>query len=304
MAVSVIIPAFNASQCIGEAIRSVVAQTAPVAEIIVVDDGSTDDTGKVAQAAARTITLVRQENRGPSAARNRGLELAQSELVAFLDADDVWMPTKIARQLPCVGNGTSGVATSFEIVDEAAHSRLACLVEDARLRELTPLDFVVSPQLTPSTLLIDRRVANDVAFPEEIIDGEGEDLVFAGLLRAKGTLRAVEDVLVLRHRHESQLTQRTGHFAGSVRSRADWIHRNWKLLHLESAESAQHKFWEATADNVLTRFWMRDLREFKEWRRELLEIWPPDRSVPERLLRRAYPRWLYHMKDAIDHLIG
>jgi glycosyltransferase involved in cell wall biosynthesis len=248
MPVSVIIPAFNAGQHIGEAIHSVVAQTASIAEIIVIDDGSTDDTGKLAREASSTVTLVRQENRGPSAARNRGLRLAQSELVAFLDSDDLWLPTKIARQLEYIGNGTSGVATSFDIVDEAAHTRVACSVEDARLRELRPLDFVVAPRVTPSSLLVDRRVVGDVTFPEGIMSGE--DLVYAGLLRAKGPLRSIEDVLVLRRRHASQLTQRPGHFGQGLRDRANWIEHHWQLLDLQSAESAQRHFWEAAADNV------------------------------------------------------
>ena len=301
MAVSVIIPAFNASGSIGDAIRSVVAQTAPAAEIIVIDDGSTDDTGNVARGAGGSITLVRQENRGPSAARNKGLELAQGDLVAFLDADDVWRPSKIERQLARIGHGMSGVATSFEIVDDVARPPLACLVEDARLRAHKPLDFVMSPKVLPSTLLIDRRVTGDVAFPEQIVDGE--DMVFAALVRTKGPIGAVEEVLVSRHRHAFQLTQQGGHFSRNVQNRLQWIRDNWTLFGADSPESLEREFWDAAAQTVLARLWARDVPGFEAWRRELLEIWPTGRPVPEALLRRAYPPWVYRIKDSIDHLI-
>jgi glycosyltransferase involved in cell wall biosynthesis len=97
--VSVLIPAFNAGRFLAEALDSVLAQTHPAAEVIVLNDGSTDDTAAVAARYAGRIRCEEQENRGIRAARERLLALAAGEWIAFLDADDIWHPEKTARQL-------------------------------------------------------------------------------------------------------------------------------------------------------------------------------------------------------------
>lgn len=95
--VSVVIPAFNAEAFIGEAIESVHAQDYRRVEVIVVDDGSTDHTAAVASRYA--VKALRQEHGGQAAARNAGLAAAGGTFVSFLDADDLWMPSKLSTEL-------------------------------------------------------------------------------------------------------------------------------------------------------------------------------------------------------------
>jgi glycosyltransferase involved in cell wall biosynthesis len=97
--ISVVIPTYNRGPLLVEAIVSVLAQTVAPLEILVIDDGSTDDTRERLVPYLDRIEYVLQENRGVSAARNRGVESARGELIAFLDADDVWHPRKLERQL-------------------------------------------------------------------------------------------------------------------------------------------------------------------------------------------------------------
>ena len=96
--VSVLIPVFNGARFLAAALDSVAAQTLAPLELIVVDDGSTDGSGDVA-AARPAVRVVRQANRGPGAARNRAFTESRGEYLAFLDADDLWKPEKLSRQL-------------------------------------------------------------------------------------------------------------------------------------------------------------------------------------------------------------
>jgi len=96
--VSVVIPVFNGERFLREAVQSVLDQKYAPLEIIIVDDGSTDGTASVARSLP--VRYLHQANQGPAAARNRGIEHAQGELIAFADADDLWPPAKVELQLP------------------------------------------------------------------------------------------------------------------------------------------------------------------------------------------------------------
>jgi glycosyltransferase involved in cell wall biosynthesis len=97
--VSCIIPVYNAETYLAQAIESALAQSHPPDEIIVVDDGSTDSSAGIARRYAGSVTCVHQSNAGPASARNRGLDLASGNLIAFLDADDWWHPQALERHL-------------------------------------------------------------------------------------------------------------------------------------------------------------------------------------------------------------
>ncbi len=97
--VSVIIPTYNRDWIVAEAIDSVLAQDFSDYELIVVDDGSNDGTPKILAAYGDRITVLRQPNRGVSAARNRGIAAAAGHLMAFLDSDDLWLPQKLSTQV-------------------------------------------------------------------------------------------------------------------------------------------------------------------------------------------------------------
>ncbi len=102
------IPAYNAEATIDDTLRSVRSQTYPHLEIIVVDDGSSDRTTSIVNAHAAVdgrISLISQKNAGVAAARNAGWQFARSALTAFVDADDLWAPTKIEKQLDVILSG-------------------------------------------------------------------------------------------------------------------------------------------------------------------------------------------------------
>ncbi|HEX8070574.1 MAG TPA: glycosyltransferase [Pyrinomonadaceae bacterium] len=120
--ITVIIPAFNAAAFIAEAVAQVRAQTLPVAELLVVDDGSTDRTAELAAAAGARV--ICQANAGPSAARNAGLRAATQPWVAFLDADDLWRADKLERQWAALAlcPEARAVACDYDVVDAAGRT--------------------------------------------------------------------------------------------------------------------------------------------------------------------------------------
>ena len=146
--VSVIIPVYNAAPWLAETIESVLGQTSPPQQVIVVDDGSTDQSAAVARRYARYIQLAQQPNAGCAHARNRGVALAQGALLAFLDADDGWLPEKLALQRAALAEAPTVEAVFGQIEQRCT----ADIVEQ-------PLVFAANVQdgCTLDTLLIHRQ---------------------------------------------------------------------------------------------------------------------------------------------------
>jgi GT2 family glycosyltransferase len=116
--ISVVIPTYNRSAFLATAVASIRTQTYPCAEIIIVDDGSTDDTAQVTAALGAGIRYVRQANAGPAAARNRGIREARGDWVAFLDTDDRWLPEKLCKQVEIVRRDPSITLVSADMAIE------------------------------------------------------------------------------------------------------------------------------------------------------------------------------------------
>lgn len=117
--VSVVIPVFNQARYVAEAIESVLAQTYPSVETIVVDDGSTDGTSDIAMGYGPRIAYLRQDNAGAAAALNRGIQMASGDLIGWLSSDDVYLPAKLQRQVDVLNRlpEVNAVYTDFLLID-------------------------------------------------------------------------------------------------------------------------------------------------------------------------------------------
>ncbi len=129
--ISVVIPAYNCQEYVARAIDSVLNQTCPVGEIVIVDDGSTDNTAQVVKGYGDRVCYMYQENAGVSAARNAGIKAAKGDWIAFLDADDEWLPDKIEIQ-------TQNLITHPELAWTTGNY-LECLCDEERRAEHTAL---------------------------------------------------------------------------------------------------------------------------------------------------------------------
>jgi glycosyltransferase involved in cell wall biosynthesis len=107
--VSVIIPTYNRAEIISQTIDNVFDQTYKNVELILVDDGSTDNTQEVLRAYGSRLRVISQKNAGPAAARNRGVEASRGDIIAFQDSDDLWKPTKLERQVALLDQLDSSV---------------------------------------------------------------------------------------------------------------------------------------------------------------------------------------------------
>lgn len=135
--VSVAIPTHNRANLIGEALESALAQAYADREIIVVDNGSTDDTPAVLEPYLDRIRCIRQENRGRAGARNRLIEEARGQYIAFLDSDDVWLPGKLERQVRALDEhpDVGLVHGPVEVIDERGRPLPAVTAEHDRIYE-------------------------------------------------------------------------------------------------------------------------------------------------------------------------
>ena len=173
-AVSVVMPAYNAGAYIGEALDSILAQRVDDIEIVVVDDGSSDGTVEVARSRGVPVRVVTQPNQGSAVARNRALDEARAPLVAFLDADDVWLPGKLDAQLRALGRDPSlgGVFSAWHVwTPDAAGTYTRPPADDA-----TPADAFDESEsgwLYHHLLMTSVILTSSLVLRREVIDAVG-----------------------------------------------------------------------------------------------------------------------------------
>lgn len=206
--VSVVIPTFNRRKFIADAVASALNQTYQNLEVVVVDDGSTDDTGKLLRTRFSTDARFRylyQHNQERSRARNHGIRVARGKFIAFLDSDDLWAPTKIASQLEAVGNqpDVGMVVTWWEMFDESGKKTP---IHCPSLDEITRADFgllqAACNRIGSPTPLVGKEVLNRVGFFSEDIN-QGEDWDLWARVSLKTKVKLVPAVLAFRRIHSS-----------------------------------------------------------------------------------------------------
>ena len=203
--ISCIVPVFNGERYLAEALQSILAQTYRPLEIIVADDGSTDGTADVVAGYGDQVHYLWQPNSGPATARNLGLATAQGEFVAFLDADDLWHPEKLMRQM-------ARIEARPELDLTVAHVQNFGIpepVEEAERARNHRLGHAL-PGYTTATLLA-RRTLFEVVGPFDPALQHGDSLDW--FLRAAeqgAVMELIPDVLAYRRLHQSNRTRLLG----------------------------------------------------------------------------------------------
>jgi glycosyltransferase involved in cell wall biosynthesis len=180
---SVIIPAYRAAHTIGRAVDSVLGQTQPPGEVLVVDDGSPDDLVGALRPYGSQVTLLRQPQGGAASARNLGLERARGQLIAFLDADDHWEPDKVERQLAVLQRHPEVGLVAGQFFEEVpGHPRilgarpLGPESYDRVLRAVGEDAFTLGTRIWTGTVLVRREVVGKERFVPGLEPAEDRDL--------------------------------------------------------------------------------------------------------------------------------
>ncbi|MBI3616099.1 MAG: glycosyltransferase family 2 protein [Candidatus Omnitrophica bacterium] len=199
--VSVIIPAYNKARTIRAAVRSVLEQTFTDLEILVVDDGSTDETPVRIQGLSPRVRYFRQDRQGVSEARNRGIREAQGEIVAFLDGDDLWLPEKLQRQMGVLEQEprVDAVQCSVYLVNDALEVLSARRCDPKQDALLDFLLFRNLPGFGSTLLARKRRIESCGGFGRDLVILEDWDL--ACRLSRDNALKSLPDFLVLYRQH-------------------------------------------------------------------------------------------------------
>jgi GT2 family glycosyltransferase len=203
--VAVVIPCFNQARYLHSAIESARHQAHPPVEIIVVDDGSTDDTAKVAEEMGALV--VRQQNLGVSAARNAGLARATGELIVFLDADDVLLPSALEMKASALAANThaAAVLTRCEVMDEAGEPLPVVHqeIDPANLyRDLLSRNFV----WTPGAAMFRRDAVREIGgFAEDL--GPAADYAMYLRLARNGRVVFVDACAVRYRQHAASMSR-------------------------------------------------------------------------------------------------
>lgn len=235
--VSVIIPVYNAEKFIGPAIQSVLNQTFSNYEIIVINDGSTDGTREVLKSFVGKIRYLSQKNKGPSAARNLGIQIARGDLICFLDADDLWVSDKLEVQVTFMENHPDiGLLCSDH--EEFDHKRIVLQsflkkkedslgsniigkipIDDPFLK-LILLNFISTP-----TVMVRKKCFDKIGiFDESLRSIEDRDLWLR--IAANFSIACLPGICCKRRVHQANISKNK---ELSLKGRIRVYERNWKL---------------------------------------------------------------------------
>lgn len=297
--VSVVIPCYNGAAFLAETLRSVLGQTYAPLEVIVIDDGSTDNSATIAAGFGPPVRVVRQENRGESAARNRGIALARGDWVALLDADDLWEPEKLELQVHALRDAPGDVVCVYTDFYHYLNGRRLPSEQppehhaapDARVRML--IDWCINT----STVLLRRDVFGEVRFPEAV--RHGEDAMFFALLRERGSFLRVARPLTGYRISRQQQTRGPRHTLATIRSKYEWFRQH--EARYSAAERAYffERLRRLLVDAHDSALWARQTAEVQAYRdlyAELFAVAPPPPTFRKWLL----PRAVYWVKDYFD----
>lgn len=302
--VSVVIPCYNGEPYIAETLDSVLAQTDPVREIIVIDDGSRDGSAAVVERYVKSspgkVVLLRQENSGESRARNVGIQRAAGAYIGFLDADDLWMPQKVASQVALLEQHPEAVGVHTRVfnfsktLDDAGRAETEKTKDDPSVEELIQYHWIA-----PSGLMVRREVLMDRGIRFEEAIRHAEDMLFIADLRLAGPLRLADEPLVAKRVHASQQSRNPWHPIRSGESRTQWVRSRREKLGRERADKLDAWLADVMVGTLEDRYWRRTFEGYDDARHRVRALHPGRLARSAVANRKIWPAWVYKAADLV-----
>ncbi len=233
--ISVIIPTFNRAQTLRRALDSVLKQDYPIHEIIVIDDGSSDNTTQIIEENYPAICLIRQENRGVSAARNRGIHAASGQWIALLDSDDCWSPSKLSHQIKAFKANPKELICHTNETWMDGGKRRNPMKKHAKKGGALFVDCLSQCTISPSTVMIKKALFEEVGYFDPTLP-VCEDYDLWLRICARYEVLYIDQALSTKYGgHEDQLSRQ---YWGMDRFRIQAIDKLLKTVELEDAKRA------------------------------------------------------------------
>ena len=299
--VSVVIPCFNAAPFLKECLDSVLNQTRPADEIILVNDGSTDASLEIAESFGAKIKIISQTNQGVSSARNRGILEAKSEWIAIQDADDVWHPEKLELQsLAILTSKNKPVCcyTDFYLFGEGIKWE-HCSRPELHLEKEAFSQMLADWSVTSNAALFRADLARQNPFPENIRDCE--DTIFFACLRKTGPFLRLPQPLAGYRKGPHQRTALPDQEWLALKALVSWADQNResKFTDLEF-ELFSHLILKRMMNVYKKAFWSRDWKTVKECRKLFFKSLRSQTEItPKEFRKILFPKWIFLLKDWI-----
>lgn len=310
LGVSVIIPLFNKGMTLSRAIDSVLAQKGGAFEIIVVDDGSTDDFKKIVDAYCKEITFIHQENSGPSAARNRGVREAKYSLLAFLDADDEFLPGCLHEHLKCraIYRDTKISLASYnklsgkhQLTEEILQLRRPDLVRKSGMSMIEEFSYDYVINMPSGSICVDRLLFDAIGgFDVRLRCWEITDFMLRALLYARKFV-ILESVLVSIHEDtDNSQFLRTNVNTEYLVVFAHKIVDAMSCLPVKERNRFSNKLYGV----LYALFHRGELEEFKRLACRVCALIPGEKGARKLCIMSLFPVWLLKIALIVRKLLG
>jgi glycosyltransferase involved in cell wall biosynthesis len=296
--VTVVIPCYNAAPFLRATLESVMRQTHTPFEVLVIDDGSTDQSAAIARSFGSPLRVISQTNQGESIARNRGIDEAKGDWIAFLDADDLWLPNKLERQLAAVKADVVCVHTNYKAFGTCKYTRDLSKIPPAKRYSLERF-FLGYSSLTLSTLMVSRSLP--ARFPTWT--QYAEDAIYFAEVSRLGKMALMPEILTAVRCHPTSQSAGAGIAAHWHETFLEWLRRNEQTLDARMVGSLRRKLLKRLVHQSFKAYYKCKWNDYRLLR-DYLARYADDPSVKALLDGRIPPRWFYTLRQGLGQLIA
>ena len=294
--VSVVIPCYNGADFIRETLDSVLTQTVAPIEVLVVDDGSTDESAEIAESYGHPVRVIRQTNQGESVARNRGIDEARGDWIAFVDADDLWAPNKLERQLEAIEPDVVWIHTNYHLFGKRNRNFDLGQIPDHDRYDIARLCICSNKDQNLSSAVVRRDV--NARFPVWTQFGEDQIYLLDLILEGSGRCVLLRENLCGKRVHARNQSSTSNAWPQWHESMIEWLRRREDVLGQDRKREIEH----AWIDRLLTI--AEKMSNRREWDsffaiRQHLHQYSDDPRVDRFLKEPVSARWTYRVRDGL-----